>query len=480
MEKKFTETALFKTLVCLGLGAIVYFLIPVPEFLQEHARAETNWRLLAIFVATLAALILAPLPMGAIAIIAIATVTITRTVLPIGVALSGFSDGIIWLIVSAFLISRGFIKTGLGERIAYLFMSKLGKKTLGLTYSLVLADLVIAPTTPSNTARAGGIIFPIVRSLNDAYNSKTEDGTQKRLASFLTYTIFQTDNVICSMFLTAMAASGAAVAIASSQFGIEITWAGWFLAALVPGIITVLLVPLFLYKIYPPEIKETPQAVEMAKQRLSELGKMKPDEWKMIGVFVMLLTMWILSAQLNINATVTAFCGLAVMLITKVLTIEDIKTEKEAWNTLIWFAVLVMMATQLNVQGIIPWITESVAGGIGDVNWVAAFIIICVVYYYSHYLFASATAHVAAMYAAMVGVAIAVGVPPMLAALVIAFITNLHMGITHYGTGPAPVYFGPGYVTLGRWWGNAFLLSLIHLLIWFPIGLLWWRILGHW
>ena len=208
MPKKFTESAMFKTLICLALGAIVLFLIPQPEFLQEHARSETNWRLLAIFVATLAALILAPLPMGAVAIIAIATVALTKTT-TIGVALSGFSNTVIWLIVSAFLLSRGFIKTGLGERIAYLFMSKLGKKTLGLSYSLIFADMVVAPATPSNTARAGGIIFPIVRSLNEAYNSRTEDGTQRKIASFLTYTIFQVDSILSAMFMTAMAASGA-------------------------------------------------------------------------------------------------------------------------------------------------------------------------------------------------------------------------------------------------------------------------------
>ena len=485
MEKKFTETALFKALVCLGLGAIVYFVIPQPEYLQEHARAATNWRLLAIFVATLAALILAPLPMGSVAIIAIAAVAATRTT-TIGVALGGFSNTVIWLIVSAFLLSRGFIKTGLGERVAYMFMAKLGKRTLGLAYSLIFADMVIAPATPSNTARAGGIIFPVVRSLNDAYKSKTEDGSQRKLASFLTYTIFQTDNVICSMFMTAMAASGAAVILANDffaagNFGMQITWTGWFMAAFVPGLICVLLIPLVLYKIYPPEIKETPQAVEMAKARLKELGPVTTAEIKMICVFVLVLVLWIFGdGLLGLAATTTAFIGLSVMLITNVITIDDIKSEKGAWDTLIWFSALVMLAGQLNAQGIIPWITDVVAGNLEGINWVTALIIVSLVYYYSHYLFASATAHVAAMYGAMLAVSVAVGVPPMLAALTLAFITNLHMGITHYGTGPAPVYFGPGYVTMGQWWGLAFVLSLVHLLVWFPIGMVWWRIIGLW
>ena len=475
-QKKFTDSALFKVIICLALGFIIY-LIPTPEALRDDPRA---WRLLSIFVATVAALILAPLPMGAVAIIAITTVAVTRTT-TVGVALSGFSDATIWLIVSAFLISRGFIKTGLGERIAYMFMAKMGKKTLGLAYSLVFADLVIAPTMPSNTARAGGIFFPIIRSLNDAYGSKVEDGSQRKIASFLTYTIFQTDSVVCSMFMTAMGASVLAVSIAGG-LGVEITWMGWFIAALVPGIIGVLLIPLVLYKLYPPGIKETPEAVEIAKKRLQEIGPVKVEEIKMICVFFVLLLLWIFGPNLfAIGATLTALIGLSLMLISGVLTIEDIKSEKGAWDTLIWFSALVMMAGQLNALGIIGWFTNSVAGGVEGINWMLAFVIIAIAYYYSHYFFASATAHVAAMYGAFLALAIAVGTPPMLAALVLVFFTNLHMGITHYGTGPAPVYYGPGYVKLGEWWGLAFFpLSFIHLIIWFGVGGLWWRILGHW
>jgi len=211
------------------------------------------------------------------------------------------------------------------------------------------------------------------------------------------------------------------------------------------------------------------------------MGPINTGEIKMIIVFFVVLLLWIFGdTHLRIAATTTAFIGLSIMLITGVLTIEDVKSEKGAWDTLLWFSALVMMADQLNIQGIIPWVTASVAGSVVGVPWVTAFIVICLAYYYSHYLFASATAHVTAMYGAMLAVAVAVGTPPLLAALALAFITNLHMGITHYGTGPAPVYFGPGYVTMGQWWGLAFVLSLVHLLVWFPIGMVWWRIIGLW
>ncbi|MCL1992164.1 MAG: anion permease [Spirochaetes bacterium] len=474
-KKKLTDSIIFKAGISILAGVIIY-LLPVPQVLEHDPRA---WRLLAIFVGTIVALIANPAPMGTIAIIAI-TLTVVSQTLSMGVALSGFSNAVIWLIVCAFFISRGFIKTGLGERIAYMFMAKLGKKTLGLAYSLIFADMVMAPTMPSNTARAGGVIFPIVRSLANAFNSKTEDGTQRKVGSYLSKTLFQADNVLCAMFMTAMAANPLAVEIAGS-LGVEITWVSWAIAALVPGLVCLLIIPVALYKIYPPGIKETPQAAEIAKKRLDEIGPVTKQEKLMIFVFFLILLLWIFGPDLfGIGATATAFIGLSTMLITNVLTFEDVKSEKGAWDTLVWFAALVMMATQLNTLGVIAWFSDTVAQAVYGVNWVAAFILIAVAYFYSHYFFASATAHVSAMYGGLLAVAIAVGTPPMLAALVLAYFSSLYMGLTHYATGSAPVIYGPGYVTMGEWWGFGFLFSVINIVVWLVVGGLWWRLLGLW
>jgi len=474
-NKKFTDTKLFKAGIAILAGLIIY-MIPMPEALAEQPAA---WTLFAIFVATIIALITAPVPMGTVAIIAITVLAATQT-LSVGVALSGFSNATIWLIVCAFFISRGFIKTGLGERIAYMFMERLGKKTLGLCYSLIFADMVMAPAMPSNTARAGGIVFPIIRSLSDVFGSKAEDGTRKKAASFLSYSVFQTDNVLCAMFMTAMAANPLAVTIAGG-LGVEITWAGWAIAAFVPGLVCLLVVPLILYKVFPPEIKETPQAAEIARTKLKEMGPLKTKEKLMIGVFVLILFLWIFGPNLlSIGATTTALIGLTTMLIVDVLNFEDVKAEKSAWDTLVWFAALVMMADQLNNLGFIGWFSDIVGAAVAPLGWVVAFGIIGLVYYYSHYFFASSTAHVSAMYGGLLAVAIAVGTPPMLAALVLAYFSSLYMGLTHYGTGSAPVFYGPGYVTQGEWWGLAFMLSVVKIVIWVGVGAIWWRLLGLW
>ncbi len=464
---------LLRWLIPIIIGAIIWFL-PAPEGVERNA-----WQLLAIFVATIAGIIAKPLPMGAVAMIGIMMTAATQTLSP-GDALSGFGNTTIWLIVIAFFISRGFIKTGLGARIAYLFMSVLGKKTLGLSYGLVASDLVLAPAIPSNTARAGGVVFPILVSIAKAYGSNADDGTHRKLGAFLTKAAFQGTVITSAMFLTAMAANPLAAKLAGEQ-GIEITWGGWALAALVPGIISLIVVPLLIYKLYPPEIKETPEAARIAKSKLAEMGKMKNSEWIMLGAFFLLLGLWIFGPNsLGMDATTAALIGLAVLLMTTVLTWSDVLNERGAWDTLVWFAALVMMATQLNKLGLIPWFSDTMGGAVAGYNWVPAFLLLSLVYFYSHYLFASNTAHVSAMYAPFLVVAIAVGTPPLLAALVLAFFSNLFSSMTHYGTGPAPVLFGSGYVPMADWWRIGALISVVNIVIWLGIGGLWWKVLGLW
>lgn len=472
-------------LIAVAVGLILWFL-PPPQTLVDFVAASENtaynataaWHLLAIFVATIVALITKPLPMGAIAMIAIALTALTGT-LKIADSLSGFSNGTIWLIVAAFFVSRGFIKTGLGARIAYLFMRVLGKKTLGLSYGLIATDLVLAPAIPSNTARAGGVVFPILRSVAKAYGSEPDNGTARKIGSFLTVAAFQGTVITSAMFLTAMAANPLAQTLAADQ-GVEITWAGWATAALVPGILSLILIPFLLYKLYTPEITETPQAPEIANGELKKMGGVKTSEWIMLAVFILLLVMWITSGSTGINSTTTALVGLGVLLITGVLTWTDVLNEKGAWDTLVWFSALVMMATFLSRLGIIPWFSEQMGILVGGMNWVVAFVILSLAYFYSHYLFASNTAHVSAMYAAFLAVAIVVGTPPLLAALVLAFFSNLFSSMTHYGTGPAPVLYGAGYVDLPDWWRLGFIVSVVNIVIWLGVGGLWWKIIGLW
>ncbi len=460
-------------LICVAIGATIWF-IPAPSGLETDA-----WHLFSIFVATIVALVIKPIPMGSTAILALTTIALTQ-ILTLEQSLSGFQNTTIWLIVIAFFISRGFIKTGLGTRVSYLFVRLFGKKTLGLSYSMLLSDLILAPAMPSNTARAGGIIFPIIRSLSETYESRVGDGTERRIGAFLVKVSFQGDMITSAMFVTAMAANPLAVQITQEITGVTITWGGWALAALVPGLISLALIPFVIYKLYPPELKETPEASAIAVEKLKEMGPMKKEERYMIGVFVLLLSLWIFGGNFGISATTSAFVGLCVLLLSGVLTWSDIKKEQGAWDTLVWFSVLVMMATYLNELGMIPWFSDLMGNAVGQLSWMMTLVILAIVYFYSHYFFASNTAHVSAMYAAFLSVIVASGAPPLLSALILAFFSNLFSCLTHYGAGPAPVFFGSGYVSQKKWWSLGFIISLIHIVVWFGAGGLWWKALGLW
>ena len=455
-----------------AVGAALW-LVPAPAGVEPRA-----WQLLAVFVAAIVGIVLRPLPMGAMAFVAAAFAVLSGT-LTIAEATAGFGSTVVWLVVAAFFIATAFVRTGLGARIAYHFMRVLGRRTLGLAYGLVATDLVLAMAIPSNTARGGGVVYPILRSLCVSLGSDAAAGTQGRLAGFLTLTAYQGVVVTSAMFLTAMAANPLAAELAAQQ-GVTITWAGWAAAAFVPGMASLLLVPLLIYRLYPPEITRTPEAPAFARRRLREMGAMTRDERVLLAVFAFLLSFWILGSALGVDATATALAGVGAMLATGALAWDDVLEERNGWDTLIWFAVLVMMANQLGALGLVGWFTDRVSGVLGGGPWLPAFLALSLVYFYAHYFFASNTAHVSAMYAPFLAVALAVGTPPVLAALVLAFFSNLFASLTHYGTAAAPILFGSGNVDIGTWWRLGALISVVNIAIWLGAGSLWWRLLGLW
>jgi DASS family divalent anion:Na+ symporter len=454
------------------LVAVALWFIPPPPGVDPRAL-----HLLAIFVATIVGIIFRPLPIGAVALIGI-TASVATGTLSISQALSGFGNRVIWLIVIAFLIARAFIKTGLSRRIAYRFVAALGGKTLGLGYGLVATDLFLAPAIPSNTARAGGVVYPILVSLSKAYGSEP-GSTARRMGAYLTLTAFHGTLVTSAMFLTAMAANPLAAELAG-DLGVDISWTTWALAASVPGIVCLAVIPLILYKLVPPEVTETAEAPALAHRELAAMGPMQRSELITLGTFIVLLVLWIFGRSLSLHSTAAALIGLTILLVTGVLEWDDVVREYEAWNTLVWFSALVMMAGFLNQLGFIPWLSGTVGGWMSGWSWIAGFVGLCLFYFYSHYLFASSTAHVSSMYAPFLAVSITIGTPPLLAALTLGFFSNLYAATTHYGTGPAPILFGGGYVDLRTWWKLGALLSIVYIAIWLGLGGLWWKILGYW
>lgn len=459
-------------LTSIAIGMMIWF-SPVPEGITEKA-----WHLLSIFVATIFAVIAKPLPMAAVSLLSLTFAILSKT-LTFEEAFSGFSNDVVWLIVMAFFIAKGFVSTGLGNRIAYFFMKVFGKTTLGLGYGVVLTDLILSPTIPSVTARSGGVIYPILKSLAKAFNSEPGQPSSRKIGSFLMKAAFQGSAITSGMFLTAMSGNPLMCEMARG-LGIEITWGKWALATLVPGLCSLILVPFLIYKLYPPEIKKTPDAAAYATKKIEELGKMKKSEWLMFFTFLLLVGLWIFGGSLGVKPVTAALLGISILLVAGVFKWEEVLQEKGAWDTLIWFSSLVTLASFLNKFGLTAFVSNHIVSSIQTLHWITGFSILALLYFYSHYFFASNVAHIGAMYAPFLVVAVAIGTPPMLAALLLAIFSNLFGGLTHYGSGPAPILYGAGFVPVGAWWKIGGIVSVVNVLIWMLIGGAWWKFIGLW
>lgn len=464
---------LTRWLITIGVGVLIA-LLPRPEGVPREA-----WTLLAIFVSTIVGSIVQPLTGSAMVFLGVIATALFGA-LTIEKSLSGYADRFVWLVLAAFFISRAMIKTGLGHRIALLFVRLIGRRTLGLGYSLVFTDFILASFVPSTGARSGGIILPIARSISETYDSRPDDGTEAKLGTFLMTLLYQCEVILCATFLTGQASNLIIRNFAAAHAGIDLNYSIWFVSAIVPSLVSLTVIPIFIYRFFPPEIKETPGAIEFARNELAEMGPLKRTEKILLVVFVVVVALWISFPWHQIDATVIALTGIAFLLITDVLTWRDVIDETHAWEVFIWYGGLVMMATALGETNLMKLFAESVARTMNGWSWPAALVVLALVYFYAHYGFASITAHVTAMFIPFLAVTVAIGAPAGLTVLVLTYFANLSAGLTHYGTTPAPVYFGTGYVTQSRWWTVGLIASILNILIWSIVGVAWWRVLGWW
>ena len=243
---------IWKLIWPLALGFLL-LLIPAPPGLADPA-----WHYFALFAAVVAALITEPLPGAAIGFIGVSA---AAALLLVGKtpgeattwALSGFSNDAVWLIFAANMFALGYEATGLGRRIALLLVKALGRRTLGLGYAIALSDLCLAPVMPSNTARSGGTVYPIVKNIPPLYGSFPHENPRK-IGGYLLWTGFATTCVTSSMFLTALAPNLLAVEIARKVAHVDISWGMWALGFLPVGILLFAATPLLSYFLYAPQV----------------------------------------------------------------------------------------------------------------------------------------------------------------------------------------------------------------------------------
>jgi DASS family divalent anion:Na+ symporter len=458
---------------------IVPLVVAAAIWMLPHGGFDArSWGLLCLFAATISGLITRPAAAGALMIAAIAAGALLR-LFSIQDGLSGYGNVTVWLILAAFLFARGMVVTRLGERIAYGIVKRVGRSPLALGFSFVLADLVMAPMTASNTARAGGILFPI--TLNVARVFGSEPGpTASRIGSFLLLALYHGDLVVSAMFLTACAPNPLVADFVRQGSAVRLSWTTWAVAASVPGVVALAAIPYLVYRLSPPIDLDTGAARRLASERLAEMGPLSSREHGMLIVFCGVLALWIAGDWLAISPTTAALLGVAGLLLARVLDWRDILEEQSGWDVFVWFGGLMMLAGQLERAGFPKVFAQALAAAVHGWPWIWALVLMLVVYLYAHYVFASLVAHVTAMFPAFFATAIALGAPPLVAAVAFGVLSNVNAAMTHYGTGPAPIVFGAGYVSQPAWWRIGFIVSLAHLAIWLPIGFLWWKVLGLW
>jgi L-tartrate/succinate antiporter len=459
------------------LVGVVIALLPVPQGLKPQA-----WYHFAIFVTTIVALVLEPIPGAVAGLIGITLSASLRLIEPspaesIKWALSGFSDSSAWLIFVSFLFALGYQKSGLGRRIALTMVKHLGGRTLGLGYAITFSDLILAPVTPSNTGRSGGTIFPVIRSIPELYGSFPGESA-RRIGAYIMWTAFAAQCVTSSMFLTGLAPNLLATSLVGSTAGIKITWMEWFIGFLPVGVLLIGLLPLLVYWIYPPELKTSAEVPVWAGRQLKEMGGLKSQEKMMACLALTALALWIFADAWMSPATV-ALAVFCLMLLTGIIQWDDVLGYRQAFEVLMWFGTMIALADGLRRVGFLKWVGELCAREMAGLSPIPAMILIITAFFLIHYMFASLTAHVTALTPVFIAAAMKIpGIPMKPMSMLLCYTIGLMGVLTPYATGPAPMYYGSGFISRKAFWLMGLAFGALYFSVYLIIGVPYFRWLG--
>jgi L-tartrate/succinate antiporter len=472
------------------VAALAIAVVPPPDGLAPHA-----WYFFAIFAGVIVGLMLEPLPGGAIGLIGVTVVAVLSPYVLFSPAelakpgfkafnaavaweLSGFSNSTVWLIFGAFMFALGYDKTGLGRRISLLLVKKMGRRTLTLGYAVAVADTILAPFTPSNTARSGGTIYPVIRNLPALYDSKPNDPSSRRIGSYVMWVAIATTCVTSSMFLTGLAPNLLAIELVNKTAKVSLTWSQWFVAFVPIGVALLVLIPLLTYWIYPPEVKAGDEVPAWAGEELAKMGAFSARELTLGGLVLLALGLWIFGGA-AINATTVALVVISLMLVLNVVSWDDIVRNAPAWNTLAWFATLVALADGLNRVGFVKWFADTVATHMDGFSPFTAMILLVLVFYFTHYLFASITAHVTALLPVMLAVGATIpGMNMPEFALLLCLTLGIMGVLTPFATGPSPVYYGSGYLPAKDYWRLGAFFGVLYIVALIVVAVPWLAFIG--
>jgi DASS family divalent anion:Na+ symporter len=335
----------------------------------------------------------------------------------------------------------------------------------------VLTDAVIAPAIPSNTARSG-VLFPIVLSVAKGAGSEPDDPEGRRLGGYLMFCAMAGLAVSSALWLTGTSVNPLGVEIAQKA-GLEIGFGSWFLASSVPTLTAILMLPLLVSKLFPPGVGATPEAPAAARKELAGMGTMSRDEWITTLTFAMMIVGWVLGNALNLNGTAVAFMGFGALLVTGVLTLDDIGKQGDTLVTFLWLAVLFALSAQLNELGFMSYVGERLASRLGGLSWPVMYITLITLYVGLHYFFVSQSSQLLALFSVFLDVGVRGGVPVPLMAFGLLFASSYFSVITPQGGSQNIIFVGSGYLTQRELYKLGFFTTLAYLAVFLLIGTPW-------
>jgi DASS family divalent anion:Na+ symporter len=356
----------------------------------------------------------------------------------------------------------------------------LGRTTLGLGYVAAFTDLIISPATPSNTARTGGLVYPIFRSL--AVTLGSEPGPTSRLiGGYLSLLLYQISITTAHVFLTASATNLLVTSFAKTILNVEVTWMQWAQAIAPIALLVLLLLPLIVYWLYPPKIKHIDNRTISARG-LAEMGPTTRREKTLSWLFALALVGWATGNITKIDGTAVALGFVAACLITGVVNWNSLVSAKGAWSILMWYGGIIGMADALAKAGFFTWLTKVISRNFSFAGY-STFTILLILLLLScgvRYFFASLAPFCTTFIPVLFTLGLVANVPKWPLIFLMGAASEFGCLLTHYSNAVAPVLFSPGYVDQATWWKVGHIIAFVCGVIYMTLGLGYWKLLGLW
>ncbi|HCA7663415.1 TPA: DASS family sodium-coupled anion symporter [Staphylococcus pseudintermedius] len=311
-------------------------------------------------------------------------------------AFSGFSTSAVALVAAALFLATAMQVTNLHKRLALLVLSFVGNKTKNIVIGAILVSIILAFFVPSATARAGAVV-PILLGMIAAFGATKNS----KLAALLIITAVQAVSIWNIGIKTAAAQNIVAINFINDQLGHDVSWGEWFLYAAPWSIIMSIVLYFVMLKVIPPEQDAIEGGTELVKQQLAELGPVKPTEWRLIIISLLLLVSWSTEKVLPpIDSSSITLIALAIMLTPKIGVMNWKEVESRIpWGTIIVFGVGISLGNVLLKTTAAQWLSDQTFGlmGLKGMPIVATIALISLFNILIHLGFASATSLASAL-----------------------------------------------------------------------------------